>query len=429
VKIELVNRALAVKMLDRERLSVVADGMAAAVVVSLPWSTSATSILLVLWLIALVPTLDLAAVRRELLTAAGGMPVLFCLLAAIGMLWADATLAERFKAFGAFGKLAVVPLLLAQFRRSGNIKWVTKGFVISCSILLALSYAFFLLWHEFNWFAGHVPGVPVKDYITQNGAFQLCIFGMAHVAIDAWRLDRRRLALALAALIVLFVANIAYVATGRTVLVVMPVLLILFGLRQLGWKGTVALLAGFAVLAAVLWVSSPYLRARVDGVRNEIQLWRTLDANTSSGERLEFWRKSMIFIARAPVIGHGTGSIQEQFRGAVGSGTGPSSIASANPHQQIFAVAIQLGAVGVIVLLALWIAHLRLFIGESGLAAWCGLSVVVQNVASSMFNSHLFDFTQGWMYVFGVGIFGGALMHEQQLIAVGIARQVVHRRG
>jgi len=48
------------------RLGQIADGLAAAVAVSLPWSTSATSILIVLWIIAVVPTLDIVSVRREL---------------------------------------------------------------------------------------------------------------------------------------------------------------------------------------------------------------------------------------------------------------------------------------------------------------------------------------------------------------------------
>jgi len=30
-----------------------------------------------------------------------------------------------------------------------------------------------------------------------------------------------------------------------------------------------------------------------------------------------------------------------------------------------------------------------------------------------LFNSHLFDFTQGWFYVMGVGIAGGALMYQR----------------
>jgi hypothetical protein len=29
-----------------------------------------------------------------------------------------------------------------------------------------------------------------------------------------------------------------------------------------------------------------------------------------------------------------------------------------------------------------------------------------------MFNSHLFDFTQGWTYVFGVGVAGGMVLRR-----------------
>jgi hypothetical protein len=80
--------------------------------------------------------------------------------------------------------------------------------------------------------------------------------------------------------------------------------------------------------------------------------------------------------------------------------------ATENPHQQVLTVAIQLGLIGVGLLIAMWAAHVALFRGP-GLVAWIGLVVVVQNVISSQFNSHLFDFTHGWLYVFGVGVIGG----------------------
>jgi hypothetical protein len=60
----------------------------------------------------------------------------------------------------------------------------------------------------------------------------------------------------------------------------------------------------------------------------------------------------------------------------------------------------------------MWIAHLLLFRGP-GLAAWIGLVVVVQNVVGSAFNSHLFDFLQGWTYVVGVGVAGGMMLHAR----------------
>ncbi len=61
---------------------------------------------------------------------------------------------------------------------------------------------------------------------------------------------------------------------------------------------------------------------------------------------------------------------------------------------------------GSYLLYAMWLVHLLLFRGE-GLAAWIGLLVVVQNVFTSLFNSHIFDFHEGWMYVLGAGVAGG----------------------
>jgi hypothetical protein len=113
------------------------------------------------------------------------------------------------------------------------------------------------------------------------------------------------------------------------------------------------------------------------------------------------------------VIGHGTGSIRGLFEEAA---TGPKVRASgdvvANPHNQTLNVAIQWGALGIVVLYAMWLVHLLLFLGE-GVAAWIGLMVVVQNIFTSLFNSHLFDFSEGWIYVLGVGIAGGMLLRTR----------------
>jgi O-antigen ligase len=51
------------------------------------------------------------------------------------------------------------------------------------------------------------------------------------------------------------------------------------------------------------------------------------------------------------------------------------------------------------------------FRGE-GMVAWAGLVIVTQNIVGSLFNSHLFDFSQGWTYVIGVGVAAGALLRH-----------------
>ncbi len=110
------------------------------------------------------------------------------------------------------------------------------------------------------------------------------------------------------------------------------------------------------------------------------------------------------------MLGHGTGTIETLFRRAAAAQ--PDALVTANPHSQVFAVAVQLGIVGAALLIAMWLAHLALFTAATPIA-WFGLIVVVQNIVGSLFNSHLSDFTQGWIYVLGVGVLGGALRADR----------------
>src|SRR5262245_7777068 len=116
-----------------------ADALAISVVVSLPWSTSAASLLIFLWFLALVPTLDLAVVRQEIATPAGGFPVALATLGVLGTVWADVGWAGRLGGVDSFLRLLVIPLLFAQFRRSDHGLWVMAGFLASCTALLLIS--------------------------------------------------------------------------------------------------------------------------------------------------------------------------------------------------------------------------------------------------------------------------------------------------
>jgi O-antigen ligase len=254
-------------------------------------------------------------------------------------------------------------------------------------------------------------GIPVKDYIAQGAMFTICVAIIAHLTNDSWRAGQRVRAIALVLLAIFFLANIFYVATSRTSLVVVPVLLVIFGYRQFGWKGTLAALTAFVVLVAAAWPSAGFLRARVMNFVHEVQTFNPDGPPTSAGERLVYWTKSVGFIQAAPVFGHGTGTIRDQFDRSIAGRTGMAAEPSNNPHNQILAVGIQLGFAGIILLVAMWISHLALF-RNTGLGSWVGLVVVIQNVIGSQFNSHLFDFTHGWVYVVGVGIAGGMVLKE-----------------
>jgi O-antigen ligase len=398
---------------DRTLLTRAADALAVAVAVSLPWSTSATSILVVVWLVVLLPTLRLAELRRELTTAAGGRPVLLLLFGIAGMLWADVALIERWRGLDSFLKLLVIPLLFIQFRRSERADWVFGGYVIACVALLLASYVL-VLWPELSFHFSSDFGVPVKNAPTQSGEFVTCIFGLLFLAVESFTRQQWLWLLGFLIVILAMLMDIFFVATGRTALVLILVLLVLFAIKKLSRAGILILFACTIAIGAMAWSSSPYLRGRIVQIWTDFQSYETNDVRNSSGERVEFWKKSLAFIRAAPIIGHGTGSMPALFtKSAIGQ-TGTAAAATTNPHNQTFAVAIQLGLIGAGVLWAMWITHLRLFRG-SGLVEWIGLVVVVQNIVGSLFNSHLFDFTQGWVYVFGVGVAGGMVLKNRAM--------------
>jgi O-antigen ligase len=396
---------------DRTGLARTADALVVAVAVSLPWSTSATSILLVLWLLALIPTLAWGDVRREVTTWAGALPVLLVLLGVLGMIWADVTLLERWKGLDSFLKLLAIPLLFVQFRRANWGYWVFGGYVVSCIVLLVLSFALALWSHPVFLFSNDY-GVPVKSAASQSGEFVTCIFGLLFLVSESVTRRQWWWLLGLLAVLLGMLANIFFVATGRTALVVILVLLVLFAVKKLDARGVAILLASAIVIGVAAWVASPYLRTRTETIWTDFQKYEMSDTSNPSGERVEFAKKSLEFILAAPILGHGTGSITALFSQAAVGKTGAAGSDTANPHNQTFAVAIQVGLMGAIVLWAMWIAHLHLFRGI-GLVEWIGFVVVVQNVVGSLFNSHLFDFLQGWVYVLGVGVAGGMALNRR----------------
>jgi O-antigen ligase len=214
-------------------------------------------------------------------------------------------------------------------------------------------------------------------------------------------------------LVASLLANMIFVIASRTALVTLPILLTVFVAIHLRWRTGLAVLGAVVVLACLAWVASPQLRMTINDSFNQYELYKQSNTVTSIGLRLEFLQKSIRFIKEAPLAGHGTGSIRMLFeRAAVGSPELASAYVIGNPHNQTLYVAVQWGAIGVAILWAMWISHLLLFRGE-GLVAWIGLLVVVQNIFTSLFNSHIFDFHEGWMYVLGVGVAGGMMMKQR----------------
>ncbi|WP_315803508.1 MULTISPECIES: O-antigen ligase family protein [unclassified Bradyrhizobium] len=385
------------------------DVVAILLAASLPWSTSLVSILGVVMLITMLPFLDVERLLQVLKRPIALAPIALFLLALVGTLWSDVAWGARFYAVGPAAKLLVLPALLYHFQRSERGLWVFTAFLASCVLMVAMSTAV-----AFNpalaLKANADRGIFVKNYIDQGQEFSLCAVALAYPIAQLLRARRFVPAGLLTAIMVAFLANMIFIVVSRTALVTIPILLAVFGLIHLKWRANLLIAAVALALGLAAWTVSPQLRGKVATFTSQYQDYRNDRAVTSIGERLEFWRKSLRFLADAPLIGHGSGSTRHLFElAASGSRDLSSSQVVGNPHNQTLYVAVQWGALGIVILYAMWAAHLLLFRGD-GLVAWIGLLVVVQNIFTSLFNSHIFDFHEGWMYVIGVGVAGGMVL-------------------
>ena len=390
------------------------DLFAVLTAASLPWSTSLAAIFNALLLVCMVPFLDVRDFLQSLKRPISAAPIALFVLALVGTLWSDATWGARLYAVNPTVKLLVLPVLLYHFERSSRGHWVFIAFLVSCALLSVMSWLV-----AFNPSLSLKPekferGIFVKNYINQSQEFTLCAVALAYPIVMLFRERRFWFAGLLTALALIFFVNMAFVVVSRTALVTVPIMFTVFALLHLKWRSILVIGGVLVALSLLAWQTSPQLRKTADTFASQYQQYKEQNIPTSVGLRLEFWRKSLGFFAEAPIMGHGTGSTRALFEhAATGGSYQASSEVIGNPHNQTLNVAVQWGMIGIVILYAIWILHLLLFRGD-GLANWIGLLVVVQNIFTSLFNSHLFDFHEGWMYVLGVGIAGGMVIKARR---------------
>jgi FkbM family methyltransferase len=165
------------------------------------------------------------------------------------------------------------------------------------------------------------------------------------------------------------------------------------------------------IIISALSISTP-AQHRLAEFASDIRADNISQESVSTASRHDFWTKAIGFIEQAPLFGHGTGSTKSLFQALEASHPSPYGEAVPDPHNQFFAVAVQVGLVGGALLLAMWVVHLLMFAGRD-VAGVLGQAVVLQNVVGSLFNSHLSTVTQGTLYCLAVGLLGGLVQRRR----------------
>jgi O-antigen ligase len=397
-----------------ERLLISRQMAAVATAAMLPVSTSgqaiALSVFVVLALLTVKPEQWLATIA----TPAAAIPVGLFVLIVIGMLWSPTPFAPG-GGVGHYAKLLLVPVAMACAFTPRQGLQIGYGFLAGCLVILALSFLSFFMPLP-SPFSHATEGVPVKDNAVQSGCFALCAFALALGGVNAWVAGNRRRAAAMLVLALVFLADVFMIYISKTGILMTMALAGLFVVQAGGWRRSLLIATPIVLVAVIaLWTSGPAQR-RLAQIATDIHAVDSgkgsSEATLSTASRLDFWSKAVEFIEQAPLFGHGTGSTKSLYQALEATRPSPYGEAVPDPHNQFFAIAIQVGLVGGAILLAMWAVHFSMFVG-GGFASAIGQAVVIQNFIGSLFNSHLSTVTQGMLYCLAVGLLGGIVLRAR----------------
>ena len=277
-------------------------------------------------------------------TAAGLLPVLLWLLAAVGMLWADVSFAERLGGLGKFHRLLLIPLLLMQFRRSERGMWVLYGVLCFRGRALLASWGLATC-RDLPWRGTHRCRRPGQgSHFPEHGLSGLRV---RHAWLRLRRARERRwrwTAGACGALGPCFSRQYLSHRHEPHRALVAPLLLLLLGWREFRWKGLLgtALIGCIVGAGRVVRVALP-ARARLRGSIDEYQAYRATDVPNSTGLHSSFCGSRCRSSNRRR--SSGMAPVRSTHCFATPAPTKPAlrGTLTQNPHNQIFAVAIQLG--------------------------------------------------------------------------------------
>jgi len=381
----------------------------------IPVSTSGQAIAVSIFVLLVALTVKREEWLVTFATPAAAVPVSLYLLLLIGMSWSPTPFAPG-GGIGHYAKLLLIPVAMAPVFTPRQALQIGHGFLAGCLVVLVLSFlSFFILLPPP--FRQAMDGVPLKDNAVQSGCFALCAFALALGSIRMWVAGNRRRAARMSILALVFLADIFMIYISKTGVLMTAALIALFVVHAEGWKRSLLIAVPIALVVAIaLWSSAPAQR-RLAEIATDIHAVDgdkgSSEASLSTASRLDFWSKAVEFIKEAPLFGHGTGSTKSLYQSLEATRPSPYGEAVPDPHNQFFAIAIQVGLVGGAILLVMWTVHFSMFIG-GGFASAIGQAVVIQNFIGSLFNSHLSTVTQGMLYCLAVGLLGGIVQRARR---------------
>lgn len=266
---------------------------------------------------------------------------------------------------GSFVWACWYPLLLGsvlqtpQWRRRALV-----AFALAVAIVLLISCGMYIGWIPQRAVVTLQPNMcntVFKEY-TQQGVAMLVFASMGVAAATTTTSRRWRILFVAAALLAL--ANVVFMLESRTSYLTLVPLLAYWawrgGLRNFaGWQVAAIACAMAAATLALIWFTPPVRERLVLSVAHEAEVYATQRTPSSTGIRLELWRRTLPMIASAPVFGHGLRQWAPLYRHSIEGLPHFNAFLMGHPHQEMLLIVAEQGFAGLLVYLWLLVALAR----------------------------------------------------------------------
>lgn len=339
---------------------------------------------------------------------------------ALSLSWTIGPLAEALGSLAKYGKLLMILLIPVIVRNQREAAYALGAFTLAQTFLLASSWMLFAQLP--------VPWATSKTADSQYSVFSSYLDqGIISAVFAAICWHFRALAPGrFGSLIAIFIAsaalvNVLFALTGRSGHVVAITLVSMAIMWELPKKyRMVAVLVPFLV-ALTLISSSSKVKDRLIQVRTEVWAYSTLsEPATSSGIRLNLWRRALQTIEQHPLTGTGIGSWSTQFnRLQREQNSAHVNINSnGNPHQEYLMWGAQLGIPGLLLFFALLLCLYKDTINMRQEEARAAQSTLAALAVACLFNSSIYDAQIGDFFCILLGLLL-ALSRERRLASPG----------
>lgn len=383
----------------QEKVELLSQIMVVATAFVLPLSTTLTDIFFVL---TVITSLAAGGWRDKfsfiIHNRIAVMFLVFFALFIIGITYTVAPLHDAFYILGKYDKLLFAALLMPLFREAKVRSYALNAFIAAMVIVVFVSYLKAL--GIIHYGPDYGP-VEIRGHISFSFLMGITLY---LIALKFLKVKQVTYKVLLAIFGVLILYEMLFLGEARSGYFVLFGLIILFGVQKMGWRGLI--IGGITVilLASVSWFFSGMFKNKISDFHSDVATYQVNPA-TSIGARLAFVANSWNLIKIHPLFGSGTGSFKTQYNNL----PDVEKVRTVNPHDEYVHIAVQFGALGLVILLALFAMQLwysRLLPQELRCIAQ---AVVIAIMIGCCANSWLLDTIPGHFYAFFMALVFAAL--------------------